>query len=152
VPSPSQFSVSSEAADLWRPNGDRLSYSDAAWCGASFGIVMHAALNFFSVAIPSLEGLLVLFAPAQSFAFAVTSADNPLGRWLALIVCQGVYWAIISVVLLAVVHGATDLVSHGWRVAVHHGKTWERSRSVSDRASAPPAAWGPRTSSASSTP
>lgn len=110
MPSPPQFSVSSEAADLWRPNGDRLSYSDAGWIGASGGIVMHAALNFFSVAIPSLEPLLAPFAPAQSFAFALTANVAPLGRWLMLLLSEGVFWAIVAMLLLAVVHGVTDLI------------------------------------------
>jgi hypothetical protein len=136
--------VSSEAADLWRPNGDRLSYSDAGWIGASGGVVMHAALNFFSVAIPSLEPLLAPFSPAQNFAFALTANVAPLGRWLMLLLCEGVFWAVAVMLLLGVVHVVTD----GIRATV---AAWARSRSVSVQASAPPAGWLPRTSSASST-
>ena len=78
------FQVSSPALDQWRPNGDRVSYSDAAWMGVATAIVMHASLHFFSVAIPSLEPLLVVFGPPQRFAFALSSGANPLARWLLL--------------------------------------------------------------------
>lgn len=71
---------------------------------------MHAALNFFSVAIPALERFLVLFAPAERFAFALTGNAEPLATWLVLLASQAVYWALIGVLILAVVREAIELV------------------------------------------
>ena len=79
------YRLSSEALDQWRPNGDRLSYNDVGWSGAAVGIVMHASLHFFSVAIPSLERGLALFGPPERLAFGLTDGFNPLATWLSLL-------------------------------------------------------------------
>jgi len=92
---------SSPALDQWRPTGEKLTYADVAWTGAGVGVVMHATLNLFSVAIPSLERLLFLFAPAQRFAFALTRDSFPLATWLVLILSEAVFWALAGVALLA---------------------------------------------------
>jgi hypothetical protein len=102
--------VSSPALDQWRPQGDRLSYSDAAWCGAAFGVVMHASLHFFSVAIPVLERFLVVFAPAELFAFALTRNADPIATWLLLLASQALFWALVGVLMLAAVREAVELV------------------------------------------
>jgi hypothetical protein len=104
------FDVSSPALDQWRPNGDRLSYKDVGWCGAALGIVMHAALNFFSVAIPSLERLLAVFGPPERLAFGLTEGANPLATWMLLLLAVAAWGAFAGIALLALVHEATDLV------------------------------------------
>jgi hypothetical protein len=102
--------TSSPALDQWRPTGERLTYKDVAWTGAGAGVVMHATLNFFSVAIPALERFLVLFAPAQRFAFAVTRDSFPLATWLVLILSEAVFWALVGVALLALWREVAALV------------------------------------------
>lgn len=99
--SSSPLPTSSPALDQWRPTGERLTYADVAWTGAGFGVVMHMTLNFFSVAIPSLERLLFLFAPAERFAFALTRDSFPLARFILLIASEAVFWALAGVALLA---------------------------------------------------
>jgi hypothetical protein len=106
------YRLSSEALDQWRPNGDRLSYKDVGWCGAALGVVMHASLHFFSVAIPSLERFLVVFGPPERLAFGLTDGLNPLGTWLLLLVSVAAWGAFAGIALLALVHETTDLVRH----------------------------------------
>jgi hypothetical protein len=96
--------------EQWRPQGDRLTYADAAWCGVAWGLSMHAALHFFSAAIPSLEALLIPFGPAERFAFAITQHAAPIGTWIVLLATQAAYWAVIGVALLAAVRGAVFAV------------------------------------------
>lgn len=104
------FSTTTPALEQWRPQGDRLSWSDAAWSGAAWGLVMHAALNFFSVAIPTLERLLVVFAPAERFAFAITRNADPIATWLMVLASQAAFWALVGVALLAAVREIVWLV------------------------------------------
>ena len=104
----------SEVFDQWRPNGDRISYKDAAWSGASLGIVLHATLHFFSIAIPSLDRFLFLFGPPERFASAIAHA-NPLATWLSLMILLAMWGCLAGVVLLALVHGLTDLVRSALR-------------------------------------
>jgi hypothetical protein len=106
---PAGFQISSPALDQWRPNGDRLSYSDAAWMGVATAIVMHAALHFFSVAIPSLESLLIVFGPPERFAFALSSGTNAIARWLLLLLSVAAWGGFIGLGLLVVVHEVTDV-------------------------------------------
>jgi hypothetical protein len=108
--SPAQFRVSSDVLDMWRPNGDRLSYADVGWSGAALALVSHAALHFFSVAIPALERLVVLFAPPETFAIGLTRGYNPLATWLLLLVTVAAWGALLGIALLAAMHEATDFV------------------------------------------
>jgi hypothetical protein len=107
---PAGFEISSPALDQWRPLGDRLSYSDVGWCGAALGIVMHASLHFFSVAIPSLERLLAVFGPPERLAYGLTEGFNPLATWMLLLVAVAAWGALSGVAILALVHEATDLI------------------------------------------
>ena len=109
--------LSSDALDQWRPEGDRISLKDAGWCGAALGIVMHAALSFFSVAIPSLERLLAVFGPPERLAYALTNGLNPLATWMLLLITVAVWSALVGVALLAFVHEATDLARRALRSA-----------------------------------
>lgn len=104
------FSTATPALEQWRPQGDRLSWSDAGWSGAAWGLSMYASLNFFSVAIPSLERLLVLFAPAERFAHALTQDALPLATFIILLASQAVFWALVGVALLAAVREVAWLV------------------------------------------
>jgi hypothetical protein len=96
--------------DQWRPEGDRLSFKDVGWCGAALGIVMHASLHFFSVAIPSLERLLAVFGPPERLAFGLTEGLNPIATWMILLVSVAVWGALVGVAFLALVHETTDLI------------------------------------------
>ena len=111
------FRLSSDALDQWRPEGDRLSFKDVGWCGAALGIVMHASLHFFSVAIPALERLLVVFGPPERLAFGLTDGMNPLATWMLLLVTVAAWGALAGVAILALVHEATDLVRQTLRSA-----------------------------------
>lgn len=102
--------LSSDALDQWRPEGDRISIKDAGWCGAALGIVVHAALHFFSVAIPSLERGLAVFGPPERLAFGLTDGLNPLATWMLLLLSVAVWGALGAVAILALVHEATDAV------------------------------------------
>lgn len=104
------FPASSPALDQWRPQGDRLSWSDAAWSGAAWGLVMHASLHFFSVPIPALGRFLVLFAPAERFAYAITVDARPIATWLVMLASQAVFWALVGVAILAAVREVVWLV------------------------------------------
>jgi hypothetical protein len=107
----SEFPISSDALEQWRNGGgERLTYSEVGWIGASVSVVMHATLSFFSVVIADLERLLVVFAPAQRFAFELTEGSEPLARWLALLFTLAIWGALIAVSLLATVHELTDAV------------------------------------------
>jgi hypothetical protein len=108
---PSKLELSSPALDQWRnERGERLTYSEVAWCGAAVAIVAHASIHFFSVALPSLEGLLTLFAPPERLAFGLTEGGNPLGTWMLLLIAVGAWGSLIGVALLSAVHEATDIV------------------------------------------
>jgi hypothetical protein len=108
---PVGYRVSSDALEQWRAEGgERLTYSEVAWVGASVAVVLHASLSFFSVVIAELEAFLVVFAPAQRFAFALTEGLEPLARWLALLCTLSVWGALVAVASLAAVHEVTDLV------------------------------------------
>ena len=102
--------LSSDALDQWRPEGDRISIKDAGWCGAALGIVMHASLHFFSVAIPALEYGLAVFGPPERLAFGLTDGLNPLATWMVLLLCVAAWGAVGGIAILAFVHEATDLV------------------------------------------
>lgn len=104
------YRLSSDVLDQWRPDGDRLSYKDVGWSGAAVGIVMHAALHFFSVAITSLEPLLVVFGPPERLAFGLTEGFNPLATWMLLLLAVAAWGAFSGIALLAAVHLATDAV------------------------------------------
>jgi hypothetical protein len=104
------YRLSSDALDQWRPEGDRLSFKDVAWSGAAVGVVMHAALNFFAVAMPALERLLAVFGPPERLARGLTAGFDPLATWLLLLPSIAVWGALVGVALLAVVHETTDLV------------------------------------------
>lgn len=106
--SPPAFSLSSPALDQWRPNGDRLSYKDVGWSGAAVGIVIHAALHFFSVAMPALERLLVVFGPPERVAYGLTEGFNPLATWMLLLLAVAAWGAFSGIALLAAVHLVTD--------------------------------------------
>ncbi len=95
----------------WRAGGgERLTYSEVAWSGASVALVLHAALHFFSVAIAELERFLFVFGPAERLALGIAEGGNPIGTWLLLLLSVGAWGALIGVVLLAWVHVATDVV------------------------------------------
>ncbi len=96
-----RFEPSHPGMDLWRPDGDHLRWSEAAWLGASVGVGMHAILSFFSAVLPSLEAVLVLFAPATRLAEGLTAGAAPLGQWFVLLLSQGFFWALVGVALLA---------------------------------------------------
>ena len=104
------FSTTTPPLEQWRPQGDRLSWSDAAWSGAAWGLAMYASLHFFSVAIPSLERLLFLFTPAERFAHALTQNALPLATFIVLLASQAVFWALVGVALLAAVREVVWLV------------------------------------------
>lgn len=104
------FSTTTPPLEQWRPQGDRLSWSDAAWSGAAWGLSMYAALHFFSVAIPALERFLVLFVPAERFAQALTRDALPLATFIVLMASQAVFWALVGVALLAAVREVVWLV------------------------------------------
>lgn len=104
------FPLSSPPLDQWRPEGDRLSYKDVGWSGAAVGIVIHAALHFFSVAIPALERLLVVFGPPERLAFGLTEGFNPLATWMLLLLTVAAWGAFSGVAWLAAVHVVTDAV------------------------------------------
>lgn len=95
------FSTTTPPLEQWRPQGDRLSWSDAAWSGAAWGLAMYVSLHFFSVAIPSLERLLVLFAPAERFAQVLTQNALPLATFILLLASQAAFWALVGVAILA---------------------------------------------------
>jgi hypothetical protein len=101
------FTVSSDVLDQWR--GERLTYSEVGWTGAAVALVTHAALHFFSVAIPALERGLALFGPPERLAFGLTGSATPLGRWLFLIVSVAVWGALIGVGILSAAHEIGDL-------------------------------------------
>lgn len=102
------YHLSSDVLDQWRPDGDRLSYKDVGWSGAAVGIVVHAALHFFSVAMPSLERLLLVFGPPERLAFGLTDGFNPLATWMVLLLAVAAWGAFSGIALLAAVHVATD--------------------------------------------
>ena len=104
------FSTTTPPLEQWRPQGDRLSWSDAAWSGAAWGLSMYASLHFFSVAIPALERLLFVFAPAERFAHALTQDALPLATFIVLLGSQAVFWALVGVALLAAVREVVWLV------------------------------------------
>lgn len=103
-----RFEPSHPGMDLWRPEGDHLRWSEAAWLGASAGLGMHAILSFFSAVLPSLQVVLVFFAPATRFAEGLTAGAAPLGRWFVLLLSQAFFWALVGLALLA-----------AWREVVH---------------------------------
>ena len=111
------FRLSSDALDQWRPEGDRLSFKDVGWSGAALGIVMHASVHFFSVAIPALERLLVVFGPPERLAYGLTEGMNPLATWMILLLAVAAWGAFAGVAILALVHEATDLVRRAFRSA-----------------------------------
>ncbi len=97
------------AMELWRAaRGERVTYSEIAWIGASTALVAHASLHFFSAAIYGLERFLVLFRPPESLAFALTDGGAPIATWLVLLVLIGVWGAFIGVALLTFVHEVTS--------------------------------------------
>ena len=105
----STFPVSSPALDQWRAEaGERLTYSEVAWTGAAVALITHATVHFFSVAIPALERLLIVFGPPEQLAFGITREINPLATWLLLILAVATWGALIGVALLSAVHEATD--------------------------------------------
>jgi hypothetical protein len=107
----STFPVSSPALDQWRGEaGERLTYSEVAWTGAATALIAHATLHFFSVALPALDRLLVVFVPPEQLAFGLTRGVNPLATWLLLILAVAAWGAFIGVALLSAVHEATDIV------------------------------------------
>ncbi len=112
---PASFDISSPALDQWRPEGDRVSFKDAGWCGAALGIVMHASLHFFSVAIPSLERLLAVFGPPERLAYGVTEGMNPLATWMVLLVTVATWSALAGIALLALIHEVTDALRSALR-------------------------------------
>lgn len=87
--------------DLWRPTQDRLTFSDAAWLGAAWGIAMHAILHFFSLWMPALRVPLELFLPAERLAFFVAGGAPPFITWLTLLASEGIFWALAAVAALA---------------------------------------------------
>jgi hypothetical protein len=104
------FPVSSDALEQWRAaGGERLTYSEVAWAGAATSIVAHACLHFFSVAISQLERLLIVFAPAEAFAFGLTEGSAPIARYLLLLLTVGVWGALIGIALLSAAHELTDV-------------------------------------------
>jgi hypothetical protein len=97
------------AMELWRAaRGERVTYSEIAWIGASTALVAHASLHFFSAAIYGLERFLVLFGPPESLAFAVTDGANPIATWFVLLALIGVWGVLIGVALLTFVHEITN--------------------------------------------
>lgn len=96
-----RFESSHPGMDLWRPDGDHLRWSEAAWLGASAGLGMHAILSFFSALLPTLGAVLVLFAPATRFAEGLAGGAAPLAQWFVLLVSQALFWALVGVALLA---------------------------------------------------
>ena len=108
---PASFELSSPALDQWRAEkGERLTYSEVGWVGAATALIAHATLHFFSVALPALDRLLVVFGPPERLAFGITSEVNPLATWLLLILAVAAWGALIGAALLSAVHEATDLV------------------------------------------
>ncbi len=94
--------------ELWRAaRGERITYSEIAWVGASTALVAHASLHFFSAAIYGLERFLVLFRPPESLAFVLIDGAAPIATWLLLLVFIGVWGALIGVALLTFVHEVT---------------------------------------------
>jgi hypothetical protein len=104
------YRLSSDALDQWRPNGDRISYKDAGWSGAAVGVVMHAALHFFSVALPVLDRAVAIFGPAERLAYGLTAGFDPLATWFVLLLSVSAWGAFTGIALLATVHVATDIV------------------------------------------
>lgn len=100
---------SSPGMDTWRPQGDTITYGDAAWAGAAWGLAGHATLHFFAIPLPSLEPLLVVFAPAERLAFGLTQNATPLARWFVLLVSVALFWSLVGVGVRAAAHeiGAT---------------------------------------------
>jgi hypothetical protein len=95
-------SSSSPVFRQWRAaGGEHLTFSEVGWTGAAAALTMHAALHFFSVAVAGLERLLVLFAPAERLAFALTGGAHPMGRWLLLLAAVAVWGALGGIVLLS---------------------------------------------------
>lgn len=88
--------TSHPAMDAWRPQAERMTYGDAGWLGAAWGLAGHATIHFFSVPIPWMERLLVLFAPAENLAFGLTRSAAPIGRWALVLVSVAVFWAIAA--------------------------------------------------------
>jgi hypothetical protein len=100
--------------DGWRPDRDRLSYNDAAWAGAAWGLALHATLHLFSAAMPSLERALVVFAIPERVAFGIASNAAPIGRWFVLLLAVAFYGVLAGVFLLAVFHECLAL-ARAWR-------------------------------------
>jgi len=97
------------AMELWRAaRGERVTYSEISWIGASTALVAHASLHFFSAAIYGLERFLVVFGPPESLAFALTDGASPIATWFLLLAFIGVWGAVIGVVLLTIVHEVTS--------------------------------------------
>jgi hypothetical protein len=96
-----QVRVSTPASDLWRPSDDRMSYADAAWLGAAWGVAMHAILSFFALVIPALNTVLLLFHPAERLAAGMSSRAAPFVRWLTLVMVLAAWWALVAVALTA---------------------------------------------------
>lgn len=109
--SPPAVGVSTPVFEQWREaGGEHLTYTEVAWTGAATALIMHASLHFFSVALGSLERFLVLFAPAERLAFALTENAHPIGTWLLLLASVAVWGALVGVVLLAAVREVVWLV------------------------------------------
>lgn len=96
-----RFEPSRPGMELWRPNGDHLTWSEAAWLGASTGLALHAMLSFFSALLLSLRPILVVFEPATRLAEGLTAGATPIVQWFALLIFQGIFWALVGVALLA---------------------------------------------------
>jgi hypothetical protein len=96
-----QLRVSTPASDLWRPPDDRISYAEAAWLGAAWGVAMHAILSFFVLVVPALGTILALFRPAERLALGVSSGAAPFVRWLTLIGTLAAWWALVAVGITA---------------------------------------------------
>lgn len=109
--SPSSPPVSPTVLEQWRAaGGEHLTFSEVAWTGAATALIMHASIHFFSVALGGLERLLVLFAPAERLAFAVTEGAHPIGTWLLLLASVATWGALAGVVLLAAVREIVGIV------------------------------------------
>ncbi len=107
--------ASHPAIEQWAEGSDRLGYGPLAWAAGVWGIAMHAILSFFAVPLPGLEVLLAPFLPAERLAVVGLAASPALARWLALIVLQGVFWALAAVAVVAV---GREVVAVGRAVAL----------------------------------
>ena len=63
APAPFEAGVHPDCLRAWRPQGESMTYADAAWLGAAWGLAGHATLHFFSAVIPELGMLLAPFRP-----------------------------------------------------------------------------------------